>query len=52
MTSASIAHKAQSTGQTVLEVALEETNLKEDKLREILNPDNMTEPGISGVSVG
>ncbi len=50
--SASIAHKAQSTGQTVLEVALEETNLKEDKLREILNPDSMTEPGISGVSVG
>ena len=49
--SASIAHKAQSTGQTVLEVALEETNLKEDDLREILNPDSMTEPGISGVSV-
>ena len=49
--SASIAHKAQSTGQTVLEVALEETNLKEDELREILNPDSMTEPGISGVSV-
>ena len=49
---ASIAHKAQSTGQTVLEVALEETNLKEDELREILNPDSMTEPGISGVSVG
>ena len=50
--SASIAHKAQSTGQTVLEVALEETNLKEDELREILNPDSMTEPGISGVSGG
>ena len=50
--SASIAHKAQSTGQTVLEVALEDTNLKEDELREILNPDSMTEPGISGVSVG
>ena len=50
--SASIAHKAQSTGQTVLEVALEETNLKKEELREILNPDSMTEPGISGVSVG
>ena len=50
--SASIAHKAQSTGQTVLEVALEETTLKEDELRKILNPDSMTEPGISGVSVG
>ena len=49
---AAIAHKAQSTGQTVLEVALEETTLKEDELREILNPDSMTEPGISGVSVG
>ena len=50
--SASIAHKAQSTGQTVLEVALEDTDLKEDELRKILNPDSMTEPGISGISVG
>ena len=50
--SASIAHKAQSTGQTVLEVALEDTDLKEGELREILNPDSMTEPGISGISVG
>ena len=50
--SASIAHKAQSTGQTVLEVALEDTDLKEDELRNILNPDSMTEPGISGISVG
>ena len=50
--SAAIAHKAQATGQTVLEIAIVETNLEESELREILNPESMTEPGVSGVSVG
>ena len=50
--SAAIAHKAQETGQTVLEIAIVETNLEESELREILNPESMTEPGVSGVSVG
>ena len=50
--SAAIAHKAQATGQTVLEIAIVETNLEESELREILNPESMTEPGVSGMSVG
>ena len=50
--SADIAHKAQATGQTVLEIAIVETDLEESELREILNPESMTEPGVSGVSVG
>ena len=50
--SADIAHKAQATGQTVLEVAIIETDLEESELREILNPESMTEPGVSGISVG
>ena len=40
--SAKIAHKAQTNNRTILEIALEETNLKEEKLRAILNPENMT----------
>ena len=50
--SAAIAHKAQATGQTILEIAIVETNLEESELREILNPESMPEPGVSGVSVG
>ena len=50
--SAAIAHKAQATGQTILEIAIVETDLEESELREILNPESMTEPGVSGVSVG
>jgi len=42
--SADIAHKAQEAGKTVLEVALSETNLDEEQLREILDPEGMTEP--------
>ena len=42
--SADIAHKAQQAGKTVLEVALSETNLDEEQLREILDPEGMTEP--------
>jgi len=47
--SAAIAHKAQATGQTVLEIAIVETNLEESELREILNPEAMTGPGVSGM---
>ena len=50
--SAALAHKAQETGQTIMEVALEETNLSEQELTKILDPESMTEPGVSGVSIG
>ena len=40
--SAKIAHKAQISNKTILEVALEETNLKKEKLKDILNPEKMT----------
>ena len=49
---AEIAHKAQTTGRTVLEVALEETSLKESELVDILDPASMTGSGSSGISVG
>ncbi|MQF67967.1 class II fumarate hydratase [SAR202 cluster bacterium AD-802-K11_MRT_200m] len=44
--SADIAHKAQEDGKTVLEIALSETDFSEDQLREILDPEGMTEPTI------
>ena len=44
--SADIAHKAQEAGKTVLEIALSETDFSEDQLREILDPEGMTEPTI------
>ena len=50
--SAALAHKAQETGQTIMEVALEETDLSEQELTKILDPESMTEPGVSGVSIG
>ena len=50
--SAALAHKAQETGQTIMEVALEETDLSEQELMKILDPESMTEPGVSGVSIG
>lgn len=40
--SARIAHKAQITNKSILEVALEETDFKKEKLKDILNPENMT----------
>ena len=45
-------HDIELIRESVLEVALEDTDLKEDELRKILNPNSMTEPGISGISVG
>ncbi len=51
--SAAIAKEAQSTGKTVKEVALEQTDLSAGELDEILDPSGMTEPGLgAGVSVG
>ncbi len=51
--SAAIAKKAQSTGRTIREVAIEETDLSARELDEILDPTTMTEPGLSGgVSIG
>ena len=44
--SADIAHKAQESGKTVLEIALSETDFSEDQLRKILDPESMTEPTI------
>ena len=44
--SADIAHKAQESGKTVLEIALSETDFSEDQLRKILDPEGMTEPTI------
>ena len=50
--SAELAHKAQQTGQTIMEVALVETNLSKQELQKILDPKSMTEPGVSGASSG
>ena len=45
---AEIAKKAAATGRTIREVAREETTLSEQELEEILNPERMTEPGLTG----
>ena len=50
---AAIAKKAQATGKTVKEVALDTTDLSEEELNRTLDPSSMTEPGLpDGVSVG
>jgi fumarate hydratase, class II len=48
---AAIAKEAYATGRTVREVARERTDLSEDELRELLDPEAMTMPG-RGVSPG
>ena len=45
---ADISKQAYKTGRTVREVAREKTNLSEDDLERILNPENMTRPGLEG----
>ena len=50
--SADLAHKAQETGLTIKEIALKETDLSAEQLDTILDPESMTEPGVSGVSIG
>ena len=50
---AAIAKEAQATGKTVKEVAILKTNLSEEELDKILDPDLMTEPGLSsGLTLG
>jgi fumarate hydratase, class II len=45
---ADISKQAYKTGRTVREVARERTNLSEEDLERILNPENMTKPGLEG----
>jgi len=45
---ADISKQAYKTGRTVREVAREKTNLSEEDLERILNPENMTRPGLDG----
>ena len=43
---ADISKEAHRSGRTVREVAREKTNLSEEDLNRILNPENMTKPGL------
>jgi fumarate hydratase class II len=45
---ADISKEAYRSGRTVREVAREKTNLSEEELDRILNPENMTRPGLEG----
>jgi fumarate hydratase class II len=45
---AEIAKEAYTTGKTVREIASERNILAADRLRELLNPERMTRPGIAG----
>src|SRR5579885_2540479 len=49
---ADIAKEAYKTGKTVREVARERTNLSEEELARVLNPENMTKPGLEGGPAG
>ena len=50
---AAIAKEAQASGKSIREVAVDRTDLSEVELDRILDPQSMTEPGLSGgVSVG
>ena len=49
---AAIAKKAYETGKTVRQVALEQKVVSEEKLKTLLDPGAMTEPGASGGPVG
>ena len=44
--SAAIAKKAQTTGRTVQDIALEETEFSAEELDKILDPGSMTKPGL------
>jgi len=44
---ANIAKTAAKTGQTIREVAREQTDLSEEELTELLDPAGMTEPGVT-----
>ncbi len=49
---ANISKLAYKTGKTIREVAREQTNLSEDDLDRILDPDSMTRPGLEGGPAG
>ncbi len=49
---AAISKEAYRTGKTVREVAREKTNLTEEELERILDPANMTKPGLEGGPAG
>jgi len=49
---AAIAKEAFKTGKTVRQIALEQKVVSEDKLRSLLDPRAMTEPGATGGPVG
>ena len=50
--SAKIAKDAEKTGKTVREIAKEQTDLTDEELQELLDPFQMTEPGITGSPSG
>ncbi len=49
---ANISKEAYKTGKTVREVAREKTSLSDEELDRILNPANMTKPGLEGGQAG
>jgi fumarate hydratase class II len=49
---ANISKEAYRTGKTIREVAREKTNLSEEELDRILDPSNMTKPGLEGGPAG
>ncbi len=49
---AEIAKEAAKTGRTIREVAREKTDLSEEELGTLLNPEKMTEPGLGGGQAG
>ncbi len=49
---AAISKEAYKTGRTVREVARERAALSEEQLNHILNPENMTRPGLEGGPAG
>mgnify|MGYP001335433270 CR=1 FL=1 len=49
---ANISKEAFKTGKTIREVAREKTDLSDDELARILNPENMTKPGLEGGPAG
>ncbi|MBI4497292.1 MAG: class II fumarate hydratase [Chloroflexi bacterium] len=51
-TAAAIAKEAFKVGKTVREVAKERTSLSDAELDRILNPEAMTQPGLTGIAAG
>jgi fumarate hydratase class II len=49
---AEVAKEAAQTGKTIREVALARGLLSEERLKDLLNPERMTEPGVRGLPGG